>query len=208
MRSQARTSPTAPTGASGGRSRAAAERRVQPGRLHGQVLDAESGEPVRDAAVTLAETSGAPARARCAAADEHGRFTIPVPRAADALLVVGAPSYVPEVLGAPSRPAPLVVRLSRAGAISGRLAGAGGVPAAGVRVVAVSRAAMDVRDGMTDGAGRFSLDGLRPGRYLVTAFAGGGPAAPRGVAAAFADVRAGAVTPVALRAHVSCPPVA
>jgi len=200
MRSQARTSPTMPTSAPTGR-------RAQPGRLHGQVLDAESGAPVRGAAVTLAETTGAPARARCVAADEHGRFTIPLPRGADALLVVDAPSYVPEVLGAPTRLAPLVVRLARAGAISGRLAGAGGVPAAGVRVVAVSRAAMDVRDGTTDGAGRFSLDGLRPGRYLVTAMAGGGPA-PHGIAAAFADVRAGATTQVALRAHVSGAPVA
>jgi hypothetical protein len=156
----------------------------------GVVVDAATGEPLAAAHVAVIGAAArlAAAPARPADADGAGRFRLARLPAGGALVVARAEGYLPEVAAVAGGAAHVVLALARAGAVAGALTTRGGAPLAGVRVRAVSPEAMDLGDAVTDGAGRFLVASLRPGRYRVDA----------GGRSVEVDVRAGARTGVAL----------
>jgi hypothetical protein len=149
--------------------------------LLGEVLDAETGMPVADAHVTLAD----PAKL------ERLRFVRPervaplgtsgtggwyelrhVPRGL-LVLVVSHPDYLPEFVPVNTREGLPTVLLQRGGSIAGDVRDARDARAAGVRVLALSEGARDGAETVADEGGRFELPRLRPGRYRVVALADG-----------------------------------
>jgi len=174
----------------------------------GEVLDAESELPVSDAKAALAD----PAKI------ERLRFVRPeivapvgvsgsggwyeIRRAPRGLLVlvVSAPGYLPEFVQVNTRQPLPSVRLHRGGTLTGVVRDASGATVAGARVLAVSQAAGDGGEALTDATGSFSMRKLRPGKYQVLARAAG-----RSVDGGEVAVDDGAVADVALRVpgHVS-----
>jgi hypothetical protein len=146
-------------------------------KILGEVVDAETGMPVSDAAVSLAD----PAKI------ERLRFVRPE-RLADVvrtgaggfymlsraprgllLLVVRHKDYLTEFVPVNTRQPPPVVTLHKPAALKGVVRDASGGLAAGVRVVALSEQVYDGGETKTDSFGRWSLTGLRPGPYKVHA---------------------------------------
>jgi Carboxypeptidase regulatory-like domain len=153
---------------------------VNPGvAVVGEVLDADTQIPVVEAHATLASIEDVEAAlatdeelARLvepAATGSGGMFLLEhVPRGRY-LLFVAHPKYRTELVEVDTNAQRADLTLKRGGTISGKVLGAGGQPVAGRRVVAVSRSALDAREGKTDASGRFQLGPLRPGHYLVHA---------------------------------------
>ena len=154
----------------------------------GEVVDAETGVPVRDARASLAD----PAKL------ERLRFVRPE-RVADTgvtggggwfelrkaprgllVLVVQHPDYLPEFVPVNTREQLPAVKLHRGGTITGTVRDAKGAPMPGVRVVALSEDASDGAEVNADVRGRFEMKRLRPGSYRVVATSFG-----RAVEAAF-----------------------
>jgi hypothetical protein len=147
----------------------------------GEVLDAETGKPVADARVTLADPAKLerlrfvrPERvAPLGATGEGGWYELRhVPRG-PLVLVVSHPDYLPEFVAVNTRERMPTVQLHRGGGISGVVRDARGAPAANARVVVLSEGAGDGAETSADTAGRFELRGLRPGSYRVVAQAFG-----------------------------------
>jgi carboxypeptidase family protein len=166
-------------------------------RLQGTIVSPD-GAPVGGARLTVAAGSrqGATALPGEIVSGPDGRFAVAGARRGGALLLVRAEGFVPEVVAAPAHARRLVVVLAPAGAIRGTLRDARGTPLAGARVRAVSREAMDLGEACADGAGRFAITALRPGRYAVHAV---GAVLP----ATWVEVGAGATPDVALRANAT-----
>jgi hypothetical protein len=182
-----------------------ASRRASPGGsiLLGRVVDAETALPLAGAHVAIADGLDplarlSPTRCQRQQTDELGSFEIPRPGPAGAVVLVHHTGHLPEMLGLDCRAEDVLVRLERAGAVSGRLLTEGGLAVADARVIALSRSAMDLGEARTDGAGRFVIEPLRPGRYLVHV-AEGDPRS-RLVAPALVEVnRCAAEVPLVLR---------
>ncbi|MFL5271734.1 MAG: carboxypeptidase-like regulatory domain-containing protein [Anaeromyxobacteraceae bacterium] len=182
-------------------ARLASRRTLRPGsaeaRLQGTIVSAD-GAPVGGARLTVAEgrRQGATTLPGEVFSGPDGRFALAGARRSGALLLVRAEGFVPEVVAAPPHARRLVVVLAPAGAIQGTLRDARGAPLAGARVRAVSREAMDLGEACADGAGRFAITALRPGRYAVHAVDAVLPAA-------WVEVGPGASPHVALRASAT-----
>jgi hypothetical protein len=149
--------------------------------MFGEVLDAETEMPVREARAALAD----PAKierlrfvrpelvAPVAVAGPGGWYEIRhAPRGA-LVLVVSAPGYLPEFVQVNTRQPLPSVRLHRGGTIAGVVRDAAGRPLPGAKVLAVSPQALDAAETVADSKGLFSLPKLRPGRYQVLARAAG-----------------------------------
>jgi hypothetical protein len=168
----------------------------RPGPVTGRVLDDATGRPLAGAVIALGHDALrrlAPRPARTCTTGEDGGFAFERAASGEALLA-RCEGFLPELVELAAGAAPLEVRLAPGGAVTGDLLDDRGAPLAGVRVVALSRGAVDVREATTDAAGRFALTGLRPGRYIVTPADGALP-----VAALPALVRPGAVALAPLR---------
>jgi len=138
-------------------------------RLAGTVLDALGG-PVPDARVLLWRASGALQALVETRADDEGKFELWAPPGHAAVRVEAA-GYAPVSRGVVAPSADIALQLTPAGTISGTVIDrASGKPVADVEVRALfegmrgrSLAAMSGYDG------QFSVTGLEPGRYLLSA---------------------------------------
>ncbi|HSM92985.1 MAG TPA: carboxypeptidase-like regulatory domain-containing protein [Anaeromyxobacteraceae bacterium] len=150
----------------------------------GEVVDARTGMPVVDAAVSLADPAKferlrfvRPERLAEVARTGAGGFYVlnRVPRGV-LLLVVRHRDYLPEFVPVNTRQRPPVVTLHKPASLGGVVRDAAGKLAAGVKVVAVSEQVYDGGETRTDSFGRWRLTGLRPGPYRVHAW--GAPSDP------------------------------
>jgi hypothetical protein len=155
--------------------------------MHGQVVAAETGAPLRSAYVTArAGTVVISTRT-----DEQGRFTLKDLPPAEYTVIASRPGYIDQglgqptpmspsrqvILGAGANAGPLTFALQRGGVISGRVRDAEGVPVERIQVQAarLRRFANEWRllpateMVSTDDLGEYRVHGLAPGNYLVTA---------------------------------------
>lgn len=154
--------------------------------LEGQVED-PGGNPVDGAAVRVLQVdpvadrlarAGSPAAALEAVSGADGRFEVRGLKPGETVgLAVTREGYAPRTLSGLRVPAgePARVVLSRAARLSGRIAGESGEPVAGARVVlrGLDGARPIAGLGSADGEGRFTLEGIAPGRYALDASAPG-----------------------------------
>jgi hypothetical protein len=146
-------------------------------KVIGEVVDAETGMPVSEASVSLADPAKIerlrfvrPERLADVAKTGIGGFYMltRAPRGL-LLLVVRHPGYLPEFVPVNTRNAPPTVTLHKPAGLKGVVRDASGALVAGVRVVALSEQVYDGGETKTDSFGRWSLTGLRPGPYQVHA---------------------------------------
>jgi hypothetical protein len=167
----------------------------------GEVVDAVTGEPVKQARATLADPAKLerlrfvrPERvAGLGVTGIGGWFELRRAPRGLLVLVVQHPDYLPEFVPVNTR-APLpAVQLHRGGSVAGIVKDGSGAPLRGARVVALSEDAGDAAETNADVHGRFEMPRLRPGRYRVVALASGKVIEGRPV-----EVADGAVADVAL----------
>jgi hypothetical protein len=147
----------------------------------GEVLDAETGLPVADARVTLADPPKLerlrfvrPERlAPLGATGAGGWYELHHVARGLLGLVVSHPDYLTEFVEVNTRKAMPTVYLHRGGGIAGSVRDSRGAPVPGVRVVALSETARDGAEVAADAAGRFEMGRLRAGRYRLVAHAFG-----------------------------------
>jgi hypothetical protein len=146
----------------------------------GEVLDAQTGEPVQDARVSLGDPAQAE-RLRFVRGERVAPLAVSGPggwydlrRVARGLLilVVSHPEYLTEFVPVNTRDGLPTVFLRRGGGISGVVRDARG-PLAGASVVALSDDEKDGGEAKVNAAGRFELKGLHPGHYRVIALSQG-----------------------------------
>ena len=148
-----------------------AQQSAQPASLHGRVVSADTGTPLRSARVQ-ATTASQPILPVFTDAD--GRFVIPV--AADATLSslsVAKPGYLATTIAPPRGDAGTEIRLPKASAISGRIIDTLGDPVIGMTVTAETSigAASERRvaaTGQSDDRGEYRLGGRAGGRISVS----------------------------------------
>jgi hypothetical protein len=174
----------------------------------GEVLDAETEQPVKDARAALAD----PAQierlrlvrpevvAPVGRSGDGGWYEIRRAPRGQLVLVVSAPGYLPEFVQVNTRQPLPTVRLHRGGTIAGVVRDSTGHPLPGAKVLVVSPQAIDAGEAIADAKGVFSLAGLRPGRYQVLARAAG-----RAADGGEVTVEDDAVTTAAVRVPVSLP---
>jgi hypothetical protein len=174
----------------------------------GEVLDAETELPVKDARAALAD----PAQlerlrlvrpeivAPVGVSGAGGWFEIRRAPRGQLVLVVSAPGYLPEFVQVNTRQPLPAVRLHRGGTIAGVVRDSAGHALPGAKVLVVSPQAIDAAEVSADAKGVFSVAGLRPGRYQVLARAGG-----RSADGGEVTVEDDAVTAAAVRVPVSLP---
>ena len=146
----------------------------------GEVLDAETEMPVPEARASLADPAKIerlrfirPERlSPVGIAGSGGWYELRHAPRGLLVLVVSAPGYLPEFVPVNTRERLPTVLMHRGGTITGAVRDARGTPVAGTKVVALSPGATDGGEGVTDAAGRFSIEKLRPGRYRVFAKVG------------------------------------
>lgn len=146
-------------------------------KIVGEVVDAETGMPVPDAAVSLADPAKVerlrfvrPERlAEVVKTGVGGYYMLTRAPRGLLLLVVRHPDYLTEFVPVNTRNPPPVVTLHKPAALQGVVRDATGALAAGVRVVALSEQVYDGGETKTDAFGRWKLAGLRPGPYKVYA---------------------------------------
>jgi hypothetical protein len=148
----------------------------------GEVVDAETGKPVSEARVALADPAQIE-RLRLirgekltdvAVTGKGGWFKIPRAPRCLALLVVRHPGYLPEFVPVNTRDRLPAIALHRGGGVAGSIRDARGMPVAGVRVLALSEEARDGAEAVADRFGRYKVEGLRPGHYRIVALPPGG----------------------------------
>lgn len=145
--------------------------------LLGEVVDAVTGDPVRDAKASLADPAKLerlrfvrPERvAGMGVTGGGGWFELRNAPRGLLVLVVQHPEYLPAFVPVNTREPLPPVKLHRGGTISGVVKDAKGVAQPGVRVVALSEDANDGGEANADARGRFELKRLRPGNYRVVA---------------------------------------
>ncbi|HEX6203493.1 MAG TPA: carboxypeptidase regulatory-like domain-containing protein, partial [Thermoanaerobaculia bacterium] len=147
---------------------------VRERRLSGSVLDAATGEPLREAYVTLysAAAPGRQALVAEAMTDRRGRFALPLSGPGPYELIAGAEGYG-QARVETAGDGEVVLELTPVGALAVRVVeGAGGEPLQAHLVVRDEAGLLlPVRGGpRPDGTHHLSL---APGRYLVTAIAPG-----------------------------------
>jgi hypothetical protein len=143
----------------------------------GEVVDAQTGEPVRAARASLADPAKLerlrfvrPERvAGLGVTGGGGWFELRQAPRGLLVLVVQHPDYLPEFVPVNTRDQLPPVRLHRGGSVAGTVRGARGAPVPGVRVVALSEDAGDGAEANADVRGRFEMRKLRPGRYRIVA---------------------------------------
>ena len=176
----------------------------------GEVVDAATGAPVKEARATLADPAKLerlrfirPERvAGLGVTGDGGWFELKHAPRGLLVLVVKHPDYLPEFVPVNTR-APLPpVQLHRGGGLSGVVKDASGAPARGARVVVLSEDAGDGAETSADIRGRFELTRLRPGRYRVVALASG-----KAVEGGPVQIADGAVAAVALELKGGARPV-
>jgi hypothetical protein len=153
---------------------------VDPGvAVSGEVLDADTRMPVAEAHAALADRVDV--EATLASGEELTQLVEPATTGSGGMffleraprgrlvLLVSHPRYRMELLEVDTNDRRADLTLKRGGSVSGRVLSAAGQPLAGTRVVALSRSAMDAREGKTDSNGHFQLGPLHPGRYMVLA---------------------------------------
>jgi hypothetical protein len=143
--------------------------------VRGRVVAAESGMPLRRASVGPARRDS---RVTPVLTDGEGRFVFPATSRLALALVVSKGGYASETVQIPgaddSPPAEVQVRLSRGGAISGRVADSSGAPIFGTqvsarRIDAGARGASPATfSAQTDDLGEYRIFGLPAGRYSVS----------------------------------------
>ena len=169
------------------------------GSVAGVVQDGTTGQPLADAQVTLS-TTGADPEDAVARTDGNGRFGFGYVPAGKYLLHASFDGYAPAVLGGdnPGRPPErlelhpgeartnIVLQLKPVGTISGTVMNASGDPVQGAQVVILQRVYRRGkpawnRSGFanTDDKGRYRMDGVFPGKYVVEASGGAGELAMR-----------------------------
>ncbi|MGZ5958688.1 MAG: carboxypeptidase-like regulatory domain-containing protein [Myxococcaceae bacterium] len=157
---------------------------VDPGvAVVGEVLDADTQMPVveahaaladlEDVETTLATGEDLTRLVQPAATGSGGMFLLEHAPRGRYVLLVAHPKYRMELVEVDTNDQRADLTLKRGGTVSGRVHSAGGRPAGGTRVVALSRSAMDAREGKTDANGQFQLGPLHPGRYVVLAWSAG-----------------------------------
>lgn len=147
----------------------------------GEVLDAETEMPVPEARASLADPAKLerlrfirPERlSPVAVAGSGGWYELKQAPRGLLVLVVSAPGYLPEFVAVNTREPMPTVYLHRGGGITGSVRDGKGQPVRDAKVVALSQDASDGAEAMTNAAGRFAIEKLRPGRYHVFARAGG-----------------------------------
>jgi len=166
---------------------------VESGRLTGVVVDDETGDPVRGAALWFrspdetGESFGIQelfGRQRVRTG-EGGRFRMDEIPAGETVLVVQHQSYITELRElrlAPGQSDDIKVRLRRGFRVSGRVVGPEGAPVQVPLVVVAQDGSSKVA--FVNEEGRFQLHGLAPGRYVFRPFQG----ATRGEVAAEMDL--------------------
>jgi hypothetical protein len=145
----------------------------------GEVVDAETGVPVRDAHASLADPAKLerlrfvrPERvAGLGVTGGGGWFELRNAPRGLLVLVVQHPDYLPEFVPVNTRDRLPSVKLHRGGTITGTVRDAGGAPLPGARVVALSEDASDGAEVNADVRGRFEIRRLRPGNYRIVATA-------------------------------------
>jgi hypothetical protein len=143
----------------------------------GEVVDSETGVPVRDAHASLADPAKLerlrfirPERvAGLGVTGGGGWFELKNAPRGLLVLVVQHPDYLPEFVPVNTRDRLPSVKLHRGGTITGTVRDAKGAPLPGVRVVALSEDATDGAEVNADVRGHFELKRLRPGNYRVVA---------------------------------------
>ena len=159
------------------------------GEIRGRVTDADTGEPLRRARVSLSCADQSVSRA--VRSDLEGRFVLDRLPACRCSMSVSKPSYLTLAYGQtrPSESSRLIeladgqtvekldMALPRGGVITGRVTDDLGDPVAQVRVAAMRRAYSYTEGhrrlvpvgngGETDDLGRFRLSGLAAGTYVV-----------------------------------------
>lgn len=156
--------------------------------LIGEVLDADTEQPVVGARIALSDPAKIE-RLRLVRPERlvnavntgvGGYYKIGGSPRGLLMLVVAHPDYLTEFVPLNTKERPRTVYLHRGGAISGVVRGARGEPLPRARVAAISEAALDGGEVLTDSNGRYRLNGLRAGNYRVVALADskGAAAAP------------------------------
>ncbi len=143
----------------------------------GEVVDAETGVPIRDAHASLADPAKLerlrfirPERvAGLGVTGGGGWFELRKAPRGLLVLVVQHPDYLPEFVPVNTRDQLPSVKLHRGGTITGTVRDARGSAMPGVRVVALSEDASDAAEVNADVRGRFEMKRLRPGKYRVVA---------------------------------------
>jgi hypothetical protein len=143
----------------------------------GEVVDAETGVPVRDARASLADPAKLerlrfvrPERvAGLGVTGGGGWFELRHAPRGLLVLVVQHPDYLPEFVPVNTRDRLPSVKLHKGGTVTGTVRDARGAALPGVRVVALSEDANDGAEVNADARGRFEIKKLRPGNYRIVA---------------------------------------
>ncbi|NRD52245.1 carboxypeptidase-like regulatory domain-containing protein [Corallococcus exiguus] len=142
--------------------------------VEGHLVD-EAGQPLAGLEVKLhtgeLPRTGTELDEDVAISDESGRFVLDSKAVGPGWIEIDGDRFIPERFAAriPSRG---VLRVMRRGAtVSGTVVGAAGAPLPSIELTLWKREAQDdaERSGATDEQGRFTLQGVSPGRYVVEA---------------------------------------
>ncbi len=138
--------------------------------VHGRVLAAQTGAPLRNVRVqTTAATPPLPP----VFTDADGQFSMPRPTADSSGLSAAKAGFVTATVQLRPSNADLELRLSKAGAISGRIIDGLGDPLIGMTVTAQSVRGADaerhvIATDQTDDRGEYRISGLSDGRFIVS----------------------------------------
>ncbi|HCJ09660.1 MAG TPA: hypothetical protein DHW14_00640 [Clostridiales bacterium] len=140
------------------------------GRLCGRVTDAATGLPVADVLVTAVDPTGVAAGRAVTGPD--GRYLIEDLAPESYVVTFTEPAYQNLTLGAVVRPGQTVMLdaalAPQPASVSGTVTSAAtGRPLAGARVVVMDQAGIHVTTVLTDGAGRYEVEGLAAGSYTL-----------------------------------------
>jgi hypothetical protein len=162
------------------------------GGLTVQLVDAETGEPIREAEVLIGETGATP---KVSLTDEKGSVHAGALPPGRYRVATHAPRYYDqqaEIAVSAAGAERAVLRLKpRPGSIAGRIQDGAGKPLVGAAITITDAAGHGLGALTSLSDGTFGMTGLKPGRYAIAARAPGGAAGQ-----ATAEVRAGEIETV------------